>query len=97
MKFNGPHSDFKAFSNLPVGESRDGKKRRLSSGFIGQRGFARRRAVKRLPGIPRSKGLSNRQGPLNCSEQFFRPHGLREKSDGTGFNGIHRHVNVAMR
>jgi len=30
MKFNGPHSDFKAFSNLPVGESRDGKKRRLA-------------------------------------------------------------------
>lgn len=46
---------------------------------------------------PRSQGLSNRQGPLNCSEQFFRPHGLREKSDGAGFNGIHRHVDVAMR
>ena len=30
MKFNGPHSDFEPFSNLPVGESRDGKKRRLA-------------------------------------------------------------------
>ena len=30
MKFNGTHSDFKAFSNLPVRESRDDKKRRLA-------------------------------------------------------------------